>query len=107
MRQLDLLDALDEGEAALRRCAEKAEREGFDAEAASQYVLVWLAIKGEATGEEMVDAAIEAGFVPHDGRAFGGVIKRLAARGVIRRVGFALRRKGHGTAGASVWKASA
>jgi len=42
-------------------------------------------------------------FSERDARAFGGVFLSLSRRGVIERRGFALRRKGHNTPGASIW----
>ena len=56
------------------------------------------------SGEEIVDHCQRLGITPHDARAFGAVIGTLARRGQIEAVGFAARRKGHGTAGARVWR---
>lgn len=59
------------------------------------------------SGEELVDACQARGLVPHDSRAFGAVFGTLARRGLIEAVGYAPRRKGHGTSGARMWKATA
>jgi hypothetical protein len=90
-------------------CVAKAEATtAFDAEAARQAILDVLAsTRRPMTGEELVDACQRRGIVPHDARAFGPVFRLLANRGQIEAVGFAVRRKGHGTAGARVWSISA
>jgi hypothetical protein len=98
------MSAFSERDAALARVMPKAEEAcpGF-AGLARAFVVSFLRLKGIATGEEITDAAIEAGIQPHDARAFGGVFLSLSKRGVIERRGFALRRKGHNTPGASIW----
>ena len=85
-------------------CLKKAEQRGFDADAARAAVLKLLGDGQSRTGEEIVDHCQGLGLVPHDARAFGAVIGTLARRGKIEAVGFAARRKGHGTAGARVWR---
>lgn len=94
------------GQAAAASCLEKAERTtGFDAEAARAAVLKLLRAAGRPmSGEELVDACQARGLVPHDSRAFGPVFGTLARRGQIEAVGFAARRKGHGTSGARMWR---
>ena len=88
-------------------CLAKAERvAGFDADKARAAVLDLLADGQPRTGEEIVDHCQRLGVVPHDARAFGPVFGVLARRGLIATVGFAARRKGHGTAGARVWQAT-
>lgn len=57
----------------------------------------------QCSGEELVDIAKAKGAVPHSDKAFGAVFQALARRGFIRTVGFGLRRKGNGTAGARIW----
>jgi hypothetical protein len=57
----------------------------------------------QCDGETLVDVAKAHGAVPHSDRAFGAVFQSLARRGLIRTVGFGLRRKGNGTAGARIW----
>ena len=71
---------------------------------ASAFVVAYLHEHGATPGETITDAAIVAGIVPHDARAFGPVYMTLARRRVIERAGYCARRKGHGTAGGSVWK---
>ena len=58
------------------------------------------------SGEELVARCIDAGYKPEDQRSFGAVFAGLSRTGVIRCVGFAMRRKGHGTAGARLWEAT-
>jgi hypothetical protein len=94
------------GLAAGAACLEKAERRGFDAAAAREEILTILVKAGRPmSGEELVDHCQQRGLVPHDARAFGPVFGTLARRGLIEAVGFAARRKGHGTAGARLWRA--
>jgi len=87
-------------------CLAKAERvAGFDRESAMHEILAILTLEARPmTGEELVDGCQRRGLVPHDGRAFGPVFKELSRRGLIETVGFAMRRKGRGTAGARVWR---
>ena len=93
------------GEAAAAACQAKAAASGFDAEAARAAVLELLRAAGRPmSGEELVDRVQERGLVPHDARAFGAVFGTLARRGLIEAVGFAARRKGHGTSGARLWR---
>ena len=89
-------------------CTAKAVRvAGFDTDAARAAILEALTKSGRAmTGEELVDHCQRLGLVPHDARAFGSVFKKLAKDKQIVSVGFAARRKGHGTAGARLWKAT-
>lgn len=69
---------------------------------ASLFVIQYLA-KGPATAEELTDACKDAGVCPEDDRAFGAVYARLSHKGVIHKVGHALRSKGHNTTGGNVW----
>jgi hypothetical protein len=87
-------------------CLAKAERVTcFDADAARAAVLELLReARRPMSGEELVDRVQARGLVPHDARAFGPVFGTLARRGLIEAVGFAARRKGHGTAGARLWR---
>lgn len=89
-------------------CTAKAVRvAGFDTGAARAAILEALTKSGRAmTGEELVDHCQWLGLVPHDARAFGSVFSGLARNNKIVSVGFAARRKGHGTAGARLWKAA-
>lgn len=109
MEMLPLFEAARRaGEAAAASCQAKAEAAGFNSVSAMAAVLDVLRKAGQPmTGEELVDACQDRGIVPHDGRAFGPVFKELARRGLIETVGFAMRRKGRGTAGARVWQIAA
>jgi len=86
-------------------CTAKAVRvAGFDTDAARAAILEALTRAGRAmSGEELVDHCQRLGLVPHDARAFGSVFAGLAKQNKIVSVGFAARRKGHGTAGARLW----
>jgi hypothetical protein len=75
-------------------------------QAAATFVLEQLAGGTEKTSEQLVDACKAAGIKPHDDRAFGPVIARLARRGKIQKVRHAQREKGHGTSGGNVWRAA-
>ena len=98
----------EDGQAAGAACLAKAERvAGFDADAARAAVLELLADGVARSGEELVDHCQRLGLVPHDARAFGAVIGTLARRGLIEAVGYAARRKGHGTSGARLWSVKA
>jgi hypothetical protein len=70
---------------------------------ASKFVTDYLAMRGQAPGEIVVDLAKQAGIVATDDRAFGVVFSGLSRNGVIRCVGYCERRKGHGTAGGRIW----
>lgn len=94
------------GLAAGAACLAKAARAGFDAGAARAAVLELLADGRPRSGEEIVDHCQRLGLVPHDARAFGTVFGVLKRHGRIEAVGFTTRRKGHGTAGARVWRAT-
>lgn len=95
------------GRSAAEACTAKAERGGFDTESARAEILRALTASARPmTGEELVDHCQRLGMVPHDSRAFGSVFGTLARRGLIEAVGFAARRKGHGTAGARLWRAT-
>lgn len=100
--------SLQDGTVAGEACLAKAERvAAFDRQAAMDAVLAILTLEARPmTGEELVDGCQRRGLVPHDGRAFGPVFKELSRRGLIETVGFAMRRKGRGTAGARVWMAT-
>jgi len=97
--------ARETGLEAGERCQAKAVAGGFDPVAARVVVMETLARTGRPmTGEELVDACIAVGLKPHDARAFGPVIAALSKAGKIEAVGFATRHKGHGTAGARLWR---
>jgi hypothetical protein len=96
------------GVEAAAACAAKAERVTmFDTELAREEILAVLTRSAAAmSGEELVDHCQARGLVPHDSRAFGAVFGALSRAGLIEAVGFAARRKGHGTAGARLWRAT-
>lgn len=106
MEQLDIFSsptiahariARDEG---MSRVAEKAERvePGF-AERAYAFLLSYTTRHAEFSGEDATDAALAAGIIPHDLRAFGAIYAAAARNHLIRRIGFVPRRRGHGSPG--------
>ena len=106
--ELGPLFAAAAGRAAAAACTAKAEQvTAFDAARARAAVLERLADGQARSGEAIVDHCQRLGLVPHDARAFGAVIGTLARRGRIDAVGYAARRKGHGTSGARVWQITA
>lgn len=107
MSQPSLFDWQAARDAALAQVSENAEEHapGF-AERAQAFVLDYLRQNGPASGEAVTDACKAAGIVPHDDRAFGSVYMALSRRGLIRKVGHAMRRKGHGCAGGNIWEAA-
>jgi hypothetical protein len=102
---LDVARAL--GLTAQQMAAEAAERQlGGFVERSQAFVLRYLRSGVRASGEDIVDAAKEAGIRPREDRAFGAVFGGLSRAGRIRCVGIEMRRKGRGTAGARVWEAA-
>jgi hypothetical protein len=98
---------VDAGRAAGEACLAKAERvAAFDADAARAAILELLADGVARSGEQLVDHCQRLGLVPHDARAFGAVIGKLARQKQIEAVGFVARAKGHGTAGGRLWRAT-
>jgi hypothetical protein len=96
----------ERGENAATACLEKAETtSSFDSASASEFILQAVRTYGPESGEVLVNRAKQAGFVPHDDRAFGAVFSRLVRRHLIECSGWSVRSKGHGTAGARIWKA--
>jgi len=99
--------AIEEGLEAAAACHAKAEAEPetpFDSEWACRIILSRLAVS-EATSEDLVDACLAIGNVPHDQRAFGQVFLKLQRRGQIVMVrGDMPRRKGHGALGCKLWR---
>lgn len=93
------------GEAGMQAAQAKAEREVSDfTVSAAVHMLAELDDGYPRTGEQLVDAVKRAGIAPTNDKAFGAPISMLARLGLIRRVGFAMRRKGHGAPGASLWQ---
>jgi hypothetical protein len=105
-QQLDLLAAIEAGREGMAQATDAAERRDplFAVKAEAAIVACLKGCKQRrASSEDLVDAARAQGLVPHDDRAFGPVFQSMARRGVIRFVGFCLRKKGHGTAGGRIW----
>mgnify|MGYP000013337932 CR=1 FL=1 len=101
--QLDIFNAIAEGNEAMTACVNKAQRidPGF-IEKAEKAILTHLHIVGEAKGEELTDIAKASGAIPHSDKAFGAVFKGLAFRHLIQKTGYAPRARGHGAPG-PVW----
>lgn len=88
----------------MRRVSEKAERtQPSFHERATRFVLEHLKQHGPRSAEDLTVACKDAGITPHDDRAFGNVYRVLAARKQIQKVGDAPRKRGHGTAGGTIW----
>ena len=102
--QLTLDDAINAGQAGMAISLERAEKRDPDfSKKAEAAMLRHLVACFSASGEELVDVARAHGAIPHDDRAFGSVFQSMARRGLIRTVGFCLRKKGHMGAGGRVW----
>lgn len=102
-----LFDAARERDAALRQVVAAAERSDvMFLERAKKFVLFYLGRCGEASSEEITDAAKASGILPPDDRAFGPVYLSLSRRGLIVKAGFCLRKKGHLTSGGNLWRLS-
>jgi hypothetical protein len=71
---------------------------------AERFVLDYLRFFGPKSGEDITDAAIKAGIVPTDLRAFGPIYMGLARSGRIVKDGYCQRRRGHGTSGGVIWR---
>lgn len=85
---------------AMARVADKAEREapGF-AERAYAFLVRYVGQHEIFSGEDASDAIKAAGIVPHDDRAFGPIYMAASRNGLIQRVGYVPRRRGHGSPG--------
>lgn len=83
--------------------AEESRTPGF-AELARQFVLSYLGNVPRASGEDLVDAAADAGIVATEPRAWGPIFGALSRDGRIAKDGFCQRRKGHATAGGLLWR---
>ena len=70
---------------------------------AKKFVIGYLAQRGQAPGEIIVDLCKQAGIVATDDRSFGAVFATLSRANQIRCVGYCDRKKGHGTSGGRVW----
>lgn len=103
--QTTLEQAIAERDAAIEQVSKTA-GEVF-LEEARAFIIDYLQRHGDQPGEKLTDKCKEAGIVPVNGdKAFGGVYLGLARRGIIRKVGTCLRRKGHATSGGNIWDIS-
>lgn len=70
------------------------------------WILTWLSKFGPTSGEDIVDSMFAGGVRPPggDGRKYGAHFQALHQLGMIERYGVAMRRKGNGTLGATIWK---
>lgn len=92
-----------EQSAILEAVEKNAGREFQDA--AQAFVLRYLATHGQASGEELTDAAKAAGIhSPTTDKAFGTAYRNLSKGKLIERAGFTFRRKGHCCPGATLWR---
>ena len=66
-------------------------------------ILAHLQAVGQCPGEDLTEIAKAHGAIPQDDRAFGAVYQSLSRRGLIKTVGFCLRKRGNGTAGGRIW----
>lgn len=108
MQQLTIDDAIAAGDCGMHRAIEAAERRDprFRDRAQQAFIAhLQSAPMRQASGEDLVDAALAAGAVPSDARAFGGVFLSLSHRGVIACIRSDLpRKRGHGTSGGRLWE---
>lgn len=108
MVQLTITDAIAAGEIGMQRSAEAAERRDPDFRTKATHAMLAhlrAAPLRRAAGEDLVDAALAAGAVPPDARAFGGIFLALSRRNVIRCLRSDLpRKRGHGTTGGKLWE---
>ena len=93
------------GEAGMAQAQDHAERDepGFS-QRAQAFVLQYLRSRGACSSEDITDACKQAGIVPDEDRAFGGIYATLRRRKMIEFAGYCERRKGHGTAGGRLWR---
>ena len=99
--QTTLDSAIAERDAAIEQVSKTA-GEVFR-EAAQLFIYGYLRQHGPTPGETITDECIKAGIEPRDHRHFGPVYLTLSKRGIIRKVGTCLRRKGHATSGGNIW----
>ena len=70
---------------------------------AKTFVIAYLAQRGQAPGEIIVDLCKRAGIVATDDRSFGAVFATLSRSNEIKCVGYCNRLKGHSTSGGRIW----
>lgn len=96
---------IDAAEACAAKAVEKAK---FDTLGAARFMHSWVVRYGPTSGEQLVKAAREHGYVPHDDRAFGAVFLKLSKglkdgkRLKVLRSDLP-RERGHGTSGGKLW----
>jgi len=95
----EALQARDAGMEAVAMHAGKAFHES-----ACAYILAYLHEHGQTSGEDLTEACLKAGIIPHDLRAFGPVYQRLSKHGRIEKCGSVQRARGHMTSGGHVWR---
>jgi len=99
----DIFQAFEAGIKAMTACFDKASKIQPDFKTiAENAILSHLRAHGEVSGEALTAVAKSSGAVPHSDKAFGSVFKSLSARGLIKKVGYAPRSRGHGAPG-PVW----
>jgi len=107
MQQVTIFEAIAEREVAFERI-EKADPKAVFATAFDAFLLDYcLTHRGqEATGEDLTDRYLERGLpMPGDLRWVGPRVQAAARRGALEDTGRrAPRRRGHGSAGAIVWR---
>lgn len=103
---LDLTHARTAGLEAAQRCLDASERAGFDSQGARRFIVSWCLRHGQASGEELVEAAKAHGFRGKDDRCFGPVFLAALRADELYVIRSDLpRRKGHGTSGARLYGA--
>jgi hypothetical protein len=96
------LFVIAERNAALRKVAENAGKP-FMSQALS-FVVRYLRDNGEQSGEAITDALWNVGIQAHDRRAMGPVFLALIKDNLIERCGDAVRVRGHGCRGGSIYR---
>lgn len=71
---------------------------------AMRHAVKFLRSHGPASGEEITDDCRREGIIAHDDRAMGVVIRNLSRDKIIEACGEAIRKKGHGARGATLWR---
>jgi len=104
--QLLLFSARENRDIGMQRVLAAAQRRDQDfSEKAAHFILQFLkTYTGDYTGEEIVNAAKDAGITPHNDKAFGPVFSRLAQQKLIYKARYVARSKGHAAPGAVIWK---
>lgn len=100
---MDLQQAQVAGEHGMRISMHRAERDNpaFSA-TARKAILRHLRDHGACSGENLTDIAQAHGAHCADSRAFGAVFQALAREGLIKKIGYVPRKRGHGAPG-PIW----